>query len=55
MAAKKEEGNEVRYPTEVLLKSKALSGYQPDFAKAILKKDEYTLEEARELLEKFYQ
>ena len=28
--------NEVMYPTEKLLKSKQLAGYQPDFARAIL-------------------
>jgi hypothetical protein len=38
--------------TEKLLKSKALAGYQKDFAKAILKKPEYTLEEAIATLDK---
>ena len=33
------------YRTERLLKSRALSGYQPDFVKAILTKTEYTIEE----------
>lgn len=40
-----------RYPTEKLLKSKALSGYQPDFARVILKEPEYSVEEAKADLE----
>ena len=42
----------VKIPTESLLKSKALSGYQVDFARAILSKPEYTVEEARAELDK---
>ena len=42
----------VKIPTNSLLKSKALSGYQPDFAKAILTKPEYTVEEAKAELDK---
>ncbi len=34
------------FPTEKLLKSKVLSGYQKDFAKVILKEKEYTIEGA---------
>ncbi len=41
----------VRYQTERLLRSKALAGYQKDFAKVILTKPEYTLEEARAALD----
>lgn len=41
-----------RYPAAKLLKSKALSGYQRDFAKVILGDKEYTIQEARELLDK---
>jgi hypothetical protein len=41
-----------KIPTESLLKSKALSGYQVDFAKAILTKPEYTVEEAIAALDK---
>ena len=40
-----------RDPTEKLLKSKALSGYQPDFARVILKEPEYSVEEAKAALE----
>jgi hypothetical protein len=41
---------EPKIPTDRLLKSKALSGYQPDFARAILTESEYTLTEAKKLL-----
>lgn len=40
-----------RYPAAKLLKSKALSGYQRDFAKVILGNKEYTVQEAKELLD----
>lgn len=43
----------VRYPTEQLLNSRALSGYQRDFARALLKKPEYTLQEAKDVLDQF--
>lgn len=44
--------NEKRYPAEVLLKSRVLSGYQKDFAKVILADKEYTVQEAIEALDK---
>ena len=40
-----------KYPTEKLLKSKALSGYQPDFARVILAEKEYTIEDAKAALD----
>lgn len=40
-----------RYPTSKLLKSKALAEYQPDFAKVILKKSEYSIQEAKDTLD----
>lgn len=40
------------YPTEALLRSKALSGYQRDFARALLTKPGYTLREAKAVLDK---
>lgn len=43
-----------RYPTEQLLNSKALEGYQRDFARVLLPEPEYTLEEARSVLDKFF-
>lgn len=42
----------IKYPTEALLKSKALSKYQPDYARAILTKPEYTLDEAISAIER---
>ena len=44
--------SEKRYQAETLLKSKALSGYQKDFAKVILANKEYTVQEAIEALDK---
>lgn len=41
------------YPTQALLRSKALAGYQPDFARVILTKPAYTIREAAGLLEKY--
>ena len=41
-----------KYPTNKLLKSKQLSGYQPDFAKAILTDPEYSIKEARRELKR---
>lgn len=43
--------DEVRYSRERLLKSKALAGYQKDFARVILTKEEYSIEEARAALD----
>lgn len=42
---------ETRYQTSRLIKSRALAGYQPDFAKVILTKSEYTIEEAKAALD----
>ena len=44
--------NEKRYPAEVLLESRAMSGYQEDFARVILADKEYTVQEAIEALDK---
>lgn len=44
----------IRYPTEQLLNSKALSGYQRDFARTLLTGPEYTVQEARDILDKFF-
>lgn len=43
-----------RHPTQLLLKGKALSGFQPDFARAVLAKPEYTVEEALAALNHFF-
>lgn len=45
---------ETKYPAEALLKSKEFSGYQPDFAKAVLGGGEYTKAEARKALDGFF-
>jgi hypothetical protein len=47
MATKKDS---IKFSTEKLLKSRALSEYQPDFAKVILTKSEYSIEEAKAVL-----
>ena len=39
------------YKTERLLKSKALAGYQQDFARVILTKPFYTIKEAKAALD----
>ena len=41
-----------KYPTQKLLKSRHLAEYQPDFAKAILQKPEYSVSEAKKVLNK---
>lgn len=44
----------VRYPTAQLLESKALAGYQRDFARVLLTEPDYTIQEAKSVLEKFF-
>ena len=44
---------EKTYPTESLLRSRALEGYQPDFARSILTKPEYSVREAKEVLDNY--
>ena len=44
---------EKTYPTEALLTSKALAGYQTDFARALLTKTAYTVREAKDVLDKY--
>ena len=41
-----------KYPTDKLLKSRYLAGYQQDFAKAILTKPSYGIKEAKDILDK---
>lgn len=43
---------EKKYLTSKLLKSKYLAGYQRDFAKVILTEPEYTVSEARAVLDR---
>ena len=44
--------NSQRYPTDKLLKSKHLTGYQRDFARVILTEPEYTISGAIDALER---
>lgn len=44
---------EKAYPAEALLRSKALAGYQQDFARALLTKPAYTVREAKAVLDKY--
>lgn len=44
----------VKYKTDSLLKSKAFTSYQQDFARALLPDPEYAMEEAKEILDKFF-
>lgn len=46
---------ETKYPAEVLLNSRALSGYQKDFARAVLGRREYTVREAQAALDAYFQ
>lgn len=43
-----------KYKREALLKSKRFKGYQKDFLKALLIEPEYTINEATEIVEKFF-
>jgi len=51
--SKNETRAEKIYPTEALLKSKALAGYQQDFARTLLTKPAYTVREATAILDKY--
>lgn len=52
LPSKQEAKPEKMYPTEKLLMSRQLSGYQQDFARAVLKEPEYTISGAKEALDK---
>lgn len=52
MATKKEP---IKYKTESLLKSKGFASYQQDFARVLLPHKEYTIEEAKGILNKFFE
>lgn len=45
----------LKYKTESLLKSKGLANYQQDFARVLLSDPEYTAEEAKEILDNFFE
>lgn len=44
-----------KYTREALLQSKEFAKYQPDFLKAILTKESYTLAEARKIVKNFFE
>lgn len=44
-----------KYKREVILKSKEFAKYQPDFLRALLTKDWYTLLEARKIVKNFFE
>ncbi|WP_313346746.1 hypothetical protein [Lacrimispora sp.] len=44
----------VKYKTEALISSKEFDSYQQDFARALLPEEEYTMEEAKEILNRFF-
>ena len=44
----------VKYKTASLIHSKGFEMYQQDFARVLLTKEEYTVEEAKEILDKYF-
>lgn len=50
--ATSQQGKEKSYPTDKLLRSKHLAGYQRDFARVVLKEPAYTLSGAKEALDR---
>lgn len=49
---KKSHEKKKKYPTGKLLGSRTLAGYQQDFARVVLAEQEYTIEEARDKLDR---
>lgn len=54
MMAEKTKEAPARHPTAQLLASGALRGYQQDFAKVLLTGPEYTIQEAKAVLGRFF-
>ena len=44
-----------KFKREAILQSKEFGKYQPDFLKAILPKEAYTLAEARRIVKEFFE
>lgn len=44
----------VKYKTASLIHSKEFEKYQQDFARVLLPEEEYTVEEAKEILNKYF-
>lgn len=49
---KRQAGKDKMYPTQKLLNSSHLAGYQKDFAKVILTEPAYTISEAKAVLDR---
>lgn len=45
---------EKKYTREAIFKSRLFSGYQPDFLRAVLPKEKYTLAEAEKIVKKYF-
>jgi hypothetical protein len=45
----------VKYKTASLINSKGFEKYQQDFARVLLPEEEYTVEEAKEILDKYFE
>ncbi|RKD33090.1 hypothetical protein [Lacrimispora algidixylanolytica] len=45
----------VKYKTASLIHSKGFEKYQQDFARVLLPEEEYTVEEAKEILDKYFE
>ena len=52
--SKIETPEEVEFPTEVLVKSKAFKDYHPCFVRALLTKDKYTKAEALRIVKNYF-
>ena len=50
----KEKDTEKKYATECILQSREFSGFQREFARALLTESAYTLREARAILNRFF-
>lgn len=54
MASKRRRTQPTEYNREALIRSKRYAAYQPDFLRAVLSKDTYTLEEADKAVNEFF-
>lgn len=45
---------EKKYTREAIFKSRLFSEYQPDFLRAVLPKESYTLTEAKRIVKKYF-
>ena len=54
MASKRRRTPPTEYNREALIRSKRYATYQPDFLRAVLSKETYTLEEADKAVSEFF-